>query len=110
MAKKGRPRRQSYDPGYRGYYDPDPALISIGTIIGIIIIGGVISGTSIAIQNPTFFDRIISMLNPKYAQMAEEDRKKEQEFWRIVLIIVLVVCAVIALYVISKWTKGRRRR
>ena len=99
--------KRKYDPD--GYYDPDP-FIGIGTIIAICVIGGVIGGTSIAIQNPKFFDHLLMMINPEIAKQAEEERKASKEFWRIVLIIVLIVAVLAGILLFVKYSKKKKRR
>jgi len=86
-------RQYDHDPDpLSGRYDPDPFLgitFGVGFLLKLLFAGGIISFASISVQNPRFFDRVLSMINPAYADMGEADRKKEEEFWRIVLIIVL---------------------
>jgi len=115
MSKKRRRRTElvglydpeDYEPRRRRFLrlDPDPFIISGTTVLFIVIICGAIGGASMAIQNPTFFDRIISMFNPSYAQMTEEDRKREQEMWRILLSIIVLVCILGLAFIIYRWKK-----
>lgn len=107
---------RQYDPDpdpLSGRYDPDPFLgitFGIGFLVKLLVAGGIVSFVSISIQNPTFFDRVISMFNPAYKDMADADRKKEQEFWRIVLIIVLVLSAVAIIYFWYQWKQKKELR
>lgn len=91
-----------------GYYDPDPAIISIGTIIAITIIGAVIGGTSMAIQRPSFFDHILMIIDPSIKEMAEEELNATKEFWRMVFIVVLVIACIVGL--ILWWRYSERRK
>jgi len=97
---------KKYDPD--GYYDPDP-FIGIGTIITICIIGAVIGGTSIAIQNPSFFDHILMMIDPSIKEISEEERKAKKEFWRIVLIIVLIIAVIAGLLLLVRYSESKKR-
>lgn len=108
--------RRQYDPDpdpLSGRYDPDPFLgitFGIGFLLKLLVAGGIISFTSMAVQNPSFFDRVISMFNPAYKEMTDADRKKEEEFWRIVLIIVLVLGLVALGYFLYQWSRTKRLR
>jgi len=106
--------RRHYDPDpLSGRYDPDPFLgitFGIGFLLKLLVAGGIVSFVSISIQNPTFFDRVLSSINPAYKDMTEADRKKEQEFWRIILIIVLVLGAVALIYFWYQWSQTKKLR
>lgn len=59
--------RRHYDSDpLSGRYDPDPFLritFGIGFLLKLLVAGCIISFVSISIQNPTFFDRVLSMIN-----------------------------------------------
>jgi len=97
-----------YDPNPRRLYrlyDPDPFIISWGVVAMVVIICGAIGGASIAIQNPTMFDRLISMFNPAYKEMTDEDREREKEMWRIILAIIILLCLIAFAFIIYRWKK-----
>lgn len=91
-----------------GYYDPDPFIISVPTMIGIAIIGAVIGGTSIAIQRPAFFDHLLMIIDPSIKELAEAELEATKEFWRMVFIIVLVIACIVGL--IMWWRYSERRK
>ncbi len=99
--------KRRYDPD--GYYDPDPA-IGIGTIIAICILGGVIGGTSIAIQKPSFFDHLLMMIDPSIKDMAEKELEATKEFWKTVMIIVLIVAVIAGIFLWMRYSKKKKRR
>lgn len=90
-----------------GYYDPDP-FIGVGTIIAIVIIGGVIGGTSMAIQRPQFFDHILMMIDPSIKEMAEEELKATKEFWRLVFMIVLIIGIIAGLLLWYRYAERKK--
>lgn len=91
-----------------GYYDPDPFIISTGTVIAIILIGLTVGGTSMAIQRPSFFDHILMMIDPSIKEMADEELKATKEFWRMLFIVILIVALIAG--AVLWWRYSERRK
>ena len=93
----------------RTYYDPDPdPFIGIGTIITIVIIGVVVGGTSLAIQNPSFFTQVMWWIDPASKDLAEKDLENRKEFWRYIFIIALAVCVIAGLLIFYRYNQRKK--
>ena len=91
-------------------YDPDPDPIAFTTIILVGVILGGLTTTGVAIQNPSFFTQLLVTLNPSIKDLAEEQQKAQQEFWRIVLIIAFIILAIVGLFVFYRYYSHKKER
>jgi len=99
------PLTERYDP--QPDYDPDPFIISVPTLIAFVVMGGVISGISLSLQRPQFFDHLLMMIDPALKEVAKEELEASREFWRMIFVIVLIIACVIL--IVMWWRYSQRK-
>ena len=106
--------RRYYDPDprryHRPYYDPDPDPFPFTIIITTLVLCGLVGGTSIAIQRPAFFDHLLMIFKPDLKDLAEKELQQTREFWRIVLIIVLVLALIAGIMIWYRYREKMKRK
>ena len=98
--------RRDYDPAeLDGYYDPDP--IAFTTIL--LVLGGLslLTTGGVALTNAGFFNNLLYTINPALMDLAEEDLKVKQDFYRMVIVIGVVILAV---FLIIMWWRYSQRK
>ena len=92
------------------YFDPDPDPIAFTTILLVAVVLGGLSTAGVAIQNPSFFTQLLVTLNPSIKELAEDQQKAQQEFWRIVLIIAFIILAIVGLFIFYRYWSHKKER
>ena len=118
MRRRSRLLTRYFDPDPRryrsyeldGFYDPDPDPFPFTLIITTLALCGLIGGTSIAIQRPAFFDHLLMIFKPDLKELAEKELKQTREFWRIVLIIVLVLALIAGIMIWYRYNERMKRK